>query len=169
MTTLFPDIARSSLRPLEAAAEQESPAHDTGMLRAIMYGNGVAAEGIEKLWEKEKARLNDGVLGHVFRQTVDSFVDSLQVLRRVTLKIDARADERGDEALDVRADAKTILATADRLLKEATWFQQWLASSNTPEALARAAAEAQRVMDDPNTKWVSGDEIVDRILAGEDV
>lgn len=166
--TLYPSIARQSLRPIEEMAERESVAPSLGILRALVRGSEGCNEVIVSLWEREKESVKNGVEGSVFRESLETFLDCLMIVKRLTLKIDEQAAEKGDEALDVRTDAQEVVAETDRHLKELTRLKEWMDRTDTPERRATAFAKAERVINDPNTKWVS-DDFMDQVLAGEEV
>lgn len=125
--------------------------------------------GLEKLWEEDMARLNHGVSGHHFLKTVEVFIDCLQTIQRLSLKIDGKAAEKGEHAFDVRADSRKVLVRVEPLLNEALRFQQRLAPAYTPESLADLFARAEKAASDPNAKYEDGDAIMARIQAGGDI
>jgi hypothetical protein len=165
--TLYPQMARHALQPIEEATGREEAAPTVRGLRALIESSEFAMGIVEQLWDKQKAALRNGVWGFEFFQTAEAFIELLLYMKGLASRIDTLTAGKGDEGLDVRAGAQKVVPRVERLLGEATEIRNRLAHAYTPESLAEFFARAEKVVSDPNARWVSEEEMARFMAEGD--
>ncbi len=165
-TMLLPDIAKSSLRPLDEAVAREGPDLNPGIPRVLADTTLFVAGVIGELWQRQIAELNKGMEGRALLVIVDGFLDCLRTAERVVERISHFATVGGDEARGVRATLAKASAEVMRLKREVTDLHDRLSAPPPPGLLDRCREAVSKTRDED---YVSGDEILARLQAGEDI
>ncbi len=167
MTMLLPEIANSSLRPLDEAVSREDTAPSTGDLRIFASSNLLVVRLIAELWGQEHAHLKEGVCGRSFLRTIEAFLDSLRTATRVIARVDLLADSKGSEAKDVTNTTAEARVEIDRLLGDLSRFKELL---DLPPVSAELIARVEKLAaETPESEYLTHDDILTRLQAGEEV
>src|SRR5436305_14181331 len=107
-TTLLPEIAMSSLRPINDALGKEVSGSDAEELRETASVMQIIVDGLGKLWQLQRVRLAVGMDGRELRDCTKAFLDCTELTFRLLARIDHFAGTLTDreEIRDLTAKAQ---------------------------------------------------------------
>jgi hypothetical protein len=163
-STLFPDIVRSSMRPLGASVESGQE------LTLDRVEEEVAAAALitglcEQAWERRRSALARGLRGDQFVALLEGFSgladDLLNLLENM-----ATGATRVPEVTEAARPLAALMERARGIREEARSMLTWYRATGPSQGLLDAAREASTR---PEGKYIPGDEVLGRFRDGGDL
>ncbi len=179
MTTLFPEIALGSLRPIRAALSKTGP-QEAESFHTQVLELAKAAQGVVNLhkswWDALHDTLSEGISGIDLRVELAKLLDSLSDMKSVATEIgqfDSNHSASGKGSPRDRAytdQIRAVLASGEEsintLIAKASALQRLASAPPSPEFAARAK---MATAPDSPAEYESLDSILARLHAGGDL